>query len=52
VKNIKETRPSGRLSESENNEENFGKSELKLLNLIAEIIVEIILDEEEKEQKL
>lgn len=34
--------------EAKNNEQKFGKSELELLNLIAEIIVEIIINEEEE----
>ena len=52
MKNGKQKQPAEVLLESENNEENFGKSELQLLNLIAEIIVEIILEDEEKEQKI
>lgn len=52
MNNGEKKRPAKRLLEIENNKENFGKSELKLLNLIAEIIVEIILQEEEKEQKI
>jgi hypothetical protein len=51
MKNGKQKQPAEVLLESEN-EENFGKSELQLLNLIAEIIVEIILEDEEKEQKI
>lgn len=52
MKNGKQKQSAEVLLESENNEENFGKSELQLLNLIAEIIVEIILEDEEKEQKI
>ena len=47
--NSKKERPVKRLLTNEIKVEDFSKSELKLLNLIAEIIIEIILDEEEKE---
>lgn len=52
MRNNETKRPAKRISEIENKEENFGKSEMNLLNLIVEIIVEIILEEEERHHNL